>query len=135
MFPSEFFTVKVIILPDPTTGVEDTGDAAAVCAGMTVPVPWMLKVYGFSSLSSFAMLIDAERTPSAVGSKVTLYVALPDAGTVLSGICVIVKSAVSPDIMTYGDEFKRCSGEVPMLLIVKVLSTEPVLTSTLPKSV
>jgi len=42
-----------------------------------VPVPWISKLYGFSSLSSFAIVSVAVLIPRALGSKVILNVVLP----------------------------------------------------------
>ena len=54
-------------------------------SGATVPVPWMLKLYGFSSLSLLVMLSSAVRTPEALGLNTTVNVVDPDGVTGLVG--------------------------------------------------
>ena len=50
-----------------------------VITGALIPFPWIAKVYGFSLLSLFAILIVAVLKPSADGSNVTWKVVLPEA--------------------------------------------------------
>ena len=96
----------------------------------SVPVPWMEKLYGFSSSSSFTMLTVPVRFPVAEGLKVTLKVVFPLAATVAEGVPVSEKSAP----VTVGAPVK-VSVPLPVFSMVKIRTTEPDITSVLPKSV
>jgi hypothetical protein len=61
--------------------------------GVVMPVPWMLKLQGFSSPSLLAMERVAERVPVAEGSKVIWKVVDPPAAMEFDGIAVTLKSA------------------------------------------
>ncbi len=60
---------------------------------VAVPVPLMLKLYGFSSESSLAILIVADLIPVVLGSKRIVKVVLLPAVTGVDGSMVTVKSA------------------------------------------
>ncbi len=96
----------------------------------SVPVPWMEKLYGFSSSSSLAMLTVPVRVPVADGLKVTLKVVVPLAATVADGVPVRVKSA--PVIVGVP---VKVSVALPVFSMVKVLTTEPDEASAVLKSV
>ena len=70
-------------------------------SGATVPVPWMAKLYGFSSLSSLAISIVAVRRPAASGSNSTMKVVYPSGSNGLPGWALTLKSAACvPEITT-----------------------------------
>ena len=85
--------------------------------------------------SLLAIEIIAVRRPSALGSKVTWNVRLPPAATELAGCVTTVKSAAfAPLIWTTGVPL-RFKAALPVLRIVKLLTTVPPLVSVEPKSV
>ena len=60
--------------PGPAAGTEIF---AGHVRAQVVPVPWIEKLYGFSSESSLAMLNVAVRSPAALGSNTTVNVVVP----------------------------------------------------------
>ncbi len=96
----------------------------------------MSKLYGFSSLSLFAILILAVLKPVALGLNVILKVVKEPPAIGVDGIAVIVKSAKCvPVILTYGDPPVKVIGAGPVFLIVKVLVLAPPVILAEPKSV
>ena len=107
-----------------------------VITGALIPFPWIAKVYGFSLLSLFAILIVAVLKPSADGSKVTWKVVLPGPAILLEGIAVTVKSAaLVPEIVKYGLAPVKLKAAVPVFWMVNVLTIVPEAVETAPKSV
>ena len=101
----------------------------------TVPVPWIEKLYGFSLLSSLAMLKVALRNPAPAGSNVIWKVVAPPAATGVVGCAVIVNSFdCVPPTTTIGVPV-RFSAAVPLFVIVNVRTTVPPVTIAGPKSV
>jgi hypothetical protein len=56
------------------------------------PVPCILKLYGFSSLSPLTILIEAVLKPSALGLNLITKVVLPEVATEAAGDVIRVKS-------------------------------------------
>ncbi|MDH3574138.1 MAG: hypothetical protein OEM90_11095 [Desulfobacteraceae bacterium] len=54
---------------------DEMGDVTV--GGEAVPVPWMSKLYGFSSLSSLAMLTVPVLSPAELGVNRTVNVVVP----------------------------------------------------------
>ena len=115
----------------------------AVCStvaphgGGIIPVPCILKLYGFSSESSLAIVKVAVLRPTALGLNVMVKLVLLPAVIVFEGIVVTEKSAAfAPEIVTYGDEpvkFKVFTP--PKFSITNEFVFVPPAISILPKSV
>lgn len=79
--------------------------------------------------------MDALRTPPALGSKTTVNVVDPDPAIGLAGCTVTEKSlACAPLMITLGESV-RLRSPGPILEIVNVWLTVPLVTATMPKSV
>jgi hypothetical protein len=103
-----------------------------ISGAAVVPVPWIEKLYGFSSASPLLKLRLALRKPLALGLNCTWKVLFPPAATEEAGWTVTVKSAACvPETVTE----LTLKGPVPVFWMVKVRVTVPLVTSTLPKSV
>lgn len=77
-------TVPLSVAPSEPTPLA----ASVVAVGKPIPDPWILKSYGFSSESEFAMLKVAVRVPVPIGSNTTVKVVLPETPTGLVGSTV-----------------------------------------------
>ena len=103
--------------------------------GEAKPVPWTVKLKGFSSESSLAIERLAVWVPTAEGSKVTANVVCPPAGIGPEGSVVTLKlDPPVPPMSTRGLPV-RLSAAVPRFLMVKERRTVPAATSAVPKSV
>ena len=109
--------------------------AGVISNAAGVPVPWIAKLYGFSSPSSLAMLIVALRNPVPAGSNVTWKIVAPSAATGVVGCVVTVNSAAcAPPTTTLGVPV-RFSAALPAFVMAYVRTTVPPVSTAAPKSV
>ena len=94
-----------------------------------------MKVKGFSSVSSLAMVTVADCGPVAEAEKLTSNVTvLPPGATVAVSGCLVTLKAVLPLMATRGEPV-RARDTGPVLVMVKVCAMGDPPAATLPKSV